>query len=119
MSDKLSTSVPPVVKTVMLNRAQDFRTLFANQSRMRIAPGEVVVTFCITDDVPNVGPILTDLVGVAMTPTHAKIMATIITDTLKLYEETFGAIPPPSTTPMDPKKVDEIVKKAFQFGTQT
>jgi hypothetical protein len=36
---------------------------------------------------------------------------------LKLNEETYGAIPPPSTTLMDPKKVDEIVKKAARFQT--
>jgi Protein of unknown function (DUF3467) len=100
-------------------RTPDFRTLFANQSRMRVAPGEVVMTFAIVDDVPNVGTILTELVGVAMTPTHAKTLAFILTETLKLYEETYGTIPQPSATPMDPKKVDEIMKKAARFDIQT
>jgi Protein of unknown function (DUF3467) len=99
-------------------RTPDFRTLFANQSRMRVAPGEVVITFAIADVVPNVGTILTELVGIVLTPTHAKTLAVILTDTLKLYEETYGAIPPPSTTVMDPKKVDEIQKKATQFDIQ-
>ncbi len=98
-------------------RAPEFRTLFANQSRMRVGPGEVVITFALADEVPNIGPLLTELVGIALTPTHAKTLAVILTDTLKLYEETFGAIPPPSTTLMDPKKVDEIVKKAAPFQT--
>ncbi|MDQ6702841.1 MAG: DUF3467 domain-containing protein [Pseudomonadota bacterium] len=119
MSDKPSTSSPsgPQIGAVNLNRPSDFRTLFANQSRMRIGPGEVVVTFAIADDIPNVGTVLTELVGIAMTPTYAKTMAFILTETLKLYEETFGAIPPPSATPMDPKKVDEIMKKAARFQT--
>lgn len=76
------------------------------------------MTFAIADDFPNVGTILTELVGIALTPTHAKTLAVILTDTLKLYEETYGAIPPPSTTLMDTKKVDEIVKKATQFDIQ-
>jgi hypothetical protein len=101
-----------------LGRTPDFRTLFANQSRMRIGPGEVVITFALADEIPNIGPLLTELVGIALTPTHAKILAVTLTETLKLYEETFGAIPPPSTTLMDPKKVDEIVKKATQFDIQ-
>jgi hypothetical protein len=99
-------------------RTPDFRTLFANHSRMRVGPGEVVITFGHADEIPNIGPLLTELVGIALTPTHAKTLAVILTDTLKLYEETFGAIPPPSTTLMDPKKVDEIVKKATQFDIQ-
>lgn len=98
-------------------RAPDFRTLFANQSRMRVGPGEVVITFALADEIPKFGLILTELVGIALTPTHAKTLAVILTDTLKLYEETYGAIPPPSSTQMDPKKVDEIVKKAARFQT--
>lgn len=85
---------------------------------MRVGPGEVVITFALADEIPNSGPlVLTELVGIALTPTHAKTLAVILTDTLKLYEETFGAIPPHSTTLMDPKKVDEIVKKAARFQT--
>ena len=117
MSDKPSIVLPSEPKPGTLTRAPDFRTLFANQSKIRVAPGEVVVTFAIADDVSNVGTILTELVGIALTPTHAKNMAFMLTETLKLYEETFGAILPPSTTPMDPKKIAEIVKKAAQFQT--
>ena len=56
----------------------------------------------------------TDLVlGVAMTPMHAKNLAVILTETSKLYEEHFGAIPPPPTIPsIDLRKVHENVKNA-------
>jgi len=76
------------------------------------------MTFAIADDFPN-GTILTELVGIALTPTYAKTLAFILTETLKLYEETYGAIPQPSATPMDPKKVEEIMKKAARFDFQT
>jgi hypothetical protein len=115
MTDKPSIVLPSEPKPGTLTRAPDFRTLFANQSRMRVAPGEVVMTFVIADDFPNVGTILTELVGIALAPTHAKALAFILTETLKLYEETYGAIPQPSTTPMDPKKVEEIMKTAARF----
>src|SRR5947208_967866 len=118
MNNNPSRSPPAEPKPGTLTRAPDFRTLFANQSRVRVAPGEVVMTFAIADELPNGGTILTELVGIALTPTHAKTLANILTETLKLYEETYGAIPPPSSIPMDPKKVDEIVKKVTQFDIQ-
>jgi hypothetical protein len=118
MSDKPSIALPSGPKPGTLTRAPDFRTLFANQSRIRVAPGEVVMTFAIADDVHNFGTILTELVGIALTPTHAKTLAFILTETLKLYEETYGAIPQSSTTPLDPKKFGEIIKKAAQFDIQ-
>lgn len=96
-------------------RTPEFRTLFANQSRLRVGPGEVVITFAYADEIPNIGQLLTELVGIALTPSHAKTLAVMLTETLKLYEETFGVIPPMPTTPLDPNKIDEIVKKAAQF----
>jgi hypothetical protein len=121
MSNNPTISPPsePKIGQVKFNRSSDFRTLFANQSRMRVGPGELSIIFAYTDDIPNVGKLLTELVGITMTPAHAKAMAIILTETLKLYEETYGAIPLPSTTPMDPKKVDEIMKKAARFDVQT
>jgi len=47
-----------------------------------------------------------------MTPTHAKILAVFLTEILKSYEETFGAIPPLPATPFDMQKVLENVKKS-------
>jgi len=111
MSDKPSTSVPPVHQ-IGFNRSQDFHTLFANQSRVTVGPGEITVTFSYVDNVPNIGQIVTELVGIAITPTHANTLAVILTEILKSYEETFGAIPPLPKTPFDMQKVRENVKNA-------
>ncbi len=86
---------------------------------MRVGPGEVSIIFAYADDIPSVGPNLTELVHIAMTPTHAKTMARVLTDVLKLYEEQFGTIPPHSATPLDPKKLDDIMKKATQSDNQS
>jgi Protein of unknown function (DUF3467) len=112
MSDKPSTSVPPAVQIGTFSRSQDFRTLFANQSRISVGPGEIGVIFSYVENIPNIGQILTELVSVVITPTHAKVMAAFLTESLKVYEETFGAIPLPAATPFDMQKVRENVKKA-------
>src|ERR1700730_14995757 len=117
MNNSPSRSPPAEPQIGGVTWTPDFRTLFANQSRMRVGPGEMVITIALADEILNIGPILTELVGIALTPTHAKTLVDILTDTLKLNEETYGAIPPPSTTLMDPKKVDEIVKRAARFQT--
>lgn len=79
---------------------------------MTVGPGEITVTFSYVDNIQNVGQIVTELVGIAMTPTHAKILAVFLTEILKSYEETFGAIPPLPATPFDMQKVLENVKKS-------
>jgi hypothetical protein len=111
MSDKPS-SMPLVVQTGAINRPPDFRTLFANQSRITVGPGEFTVIFSYVDNIPNVGQVITELIGVTVTPTHAKVLAAFLTESLKLYEETFGAIPSLPKTPFDMQKVRENVKKA-------
>jgi hypothetical protein len=112
MSDTPTTPVPPVGQIATFSRLQDFRALFANQSRVTVGAGEITLTFSYLDNVPSVGQILTELTAIEMTPTHAKRLADFLTEVLKLYEATYGAIPPPSTTPFDMQKVRENVKNA-------
>lgn len=43
---------PQITQQVMVTRAPDFKARYSNYFRMRIGPGECIVTFCTITDAP-------------------------------------------------------------------
>jgi hypothetical protein len=116
MSDDQRTRTHPAqaIAAGGWQRAPDYHSLFANQSRLRIGPGEFGLTFGQLDDVPGFGQFLCELVCITVTPTHAKRLAVILTEFVKAYEAHFGSIPPEPTTPIDIAKVSETIRQAME-----
>ena len=78
---------PPVT------RGPDYRIIFTNQSRMRLSPTEIALTFGYLDQLANApGPFIEEKVTLVFTPQHAKVLARSLTEIMKVYEDRYGTI---------------------------
>jgi hypothetical protein len=104
--DRSSQELPTPQIGVAIARSREYRPLFANNSRMRVGPGEITLIFSYIEEIPGgtSGPIMTDLINVSITPTHARRIAITLMETLKAYEVAFGAIPEEQISP--PQSLD-------------
>jgi hypothetical protein len=78
--------------------ADDFAVLYANDTQVQLSPWDFRLIFGLITDAPTPErlQVRIKLVGeVRMSPQHAKRVTKILTQQLKRYEDTFGAIPTP------------------------
>lgn len=94
-------------------RSNDFHNYFANQARVRVAPGEFTFTFSYMDETP-VGPLFTEIAGITLTPTTARRLWAILTEMLKGYETKFGKIGPEPTVGLDMAEINRGVEELLK-----
>jgi Protein of unknown function (DUF3467) len=100
MSDNQPPDQSQMIQMVGFARSPDFRYLFANNARLRVAPGEITLIFTYNDEPPP-GQTMTELTSVSLSPTHAKRLSVMLAEMLRAYEIKFGAIPPEPSSGVD------------------
>ena len=65
-----------------LNRSPDFRYIFTNGFQLQMTSNEVTLRLCIAEDAADSENSLLEMVGAVMTPTAAKLLASLLTETL-------------------------------------
>ena len=99
-------SEPPIV------RVSDFKRIFVNHIRARMAPAEFALSFGFTDDLPDGTKQSEENFQVIMTWPVAKALMLSLQQTVKLYEDANGDISLVGPRPVDQDKIlaamDEI-----------
>lgn len=80
-----------------ITRASDYKIVYANSIRVGMSTWDIQMGFGRLDTIPDptrTGPAtkIEDLVGVVITPTNAKVLATILKQIVDDYEEAFGKL---------------------------
>lgn len=101
-------------KTPTYQRHPQYIVLYANQSRLRMGPGEMVLTFGMTDDVPGVGTVIEDRIGIGMSPQHAKLLARALTEAVDQYETTHGEVVQADATPEQAKETSSRIQSVIE-----
>lgn len=83
---------PDAQKGGTYTRAKDFRVVYTNSFRLRIAQGEVAIAFGYQSELANDKSILTDEVEVVMAPLGIKFMVEALGQAVKEMEKQFGPI---------------------------
>jgi hypothetical protein len=99
-------NLPP---STIVGRDQNYRVVFANQSRIRLNPTEVSLTFSYMDEAPPGQTLLTEQVTITLTPEHTKALMLSLVEILKLFEKEYGHI----FIDLAPKQLD---MKAFHVA---
>ena len=82
-------------------RADDFASIYANDTQVQVSPWDVRLTFGLIDS-PRISerdaPVRVKEVGeVRLSPQHAKAVTLILMEQLQMYEKRFGIIPMPES----------------------
>jgi hypothetical protein len=95
-------------------RGKDYQTVFSNNSRMRLSPTEIALTFGYTDQLPgSPAPFNEEKVTVVFTPQHAKLLTISLAETIKIFEANYGPINIDTTQkPLSQDALLEAIKKA-------
>jgi hypothetical protein len=105
LTPKLPITPPEEPKIVRANvarfvvQAPQFASLYTNDTQVQVSPWDIRLVFGMISEPATVEkPTVTvHTVGeVRMSPQHAKVVAAILVQQIKLYEESIGPIPLPS-----------------------
>lgn len=77
-------------------RLEDFVTVYSNSVQLEVSPWDFKFVFGEIKEASPIKLSIRDLIGVYMSPQHAKVFADVLNKNLKEYEEKFGKIPGPS-----------------------
>jgi hypothetical protein len=80
-----------------------------------MAPGEITIVFSYGDE-PPIGPMLTEMTAISVTPTHARRIQVMLSEMLRAYEENFGQIPAEGVKPPNFAEVGERIEERIKSG---
>jgi hypothetical protein len=95
MSDPASPPTPPLLAqmpNVHVFRSQEWRSIYANNTKIRATASDLSVTFARTLERPIGIGAVEELVEVTMTPKNLKQALLTLEETIKCYEEIFGEV---------------------------
>ena len=81
--------------------APGFVSLYANDTQVQVSPWDIRLIFGVISEPATADrrTVIVKTIGeIRLSPQHAKAVAMILIQQLKLYEDTIGAIPLPSQT---------------------
>jgi len=73
-------------------RSPNYVSFYSNNSKQRLSPFDVVLTFSVINNPPNEEAFIEELCSVTFSPQHFKLLLAGMTTTLKTYESQFGEI---------------------------
>jgi hypothetical protein len=88
---------PPIV------RASDYRTIYANATRIGLSAYDVRLTFGIIVEAEPGKAVNQDQITVIMSPQHAKAVIKIMQDNLPIWEAQYGKMPDAKTKSLSNK----------------
>ncbi len=97
------TSNAPTNELPILNRATDYRSVYANNATFESSAFDIGITFGEILGIEGDRLIVEQHVKVIMSPLHAKLLFNVFRNTLKQYEATFGEIKPPTLKAAEPE----------------
>ena len=74
-------------KTINIARSSDYNIIYSDTARISISAYDIKVTFSLNETLPDGNTLITELVTVALSPLHAKVLADILSRNVVKYEE--------------------------------
>jgi len=104
----------PSTKQPKFFRLPDYKTIYANQGRVRISQNEIQIAFGIQDELPDAPIAVLEQIGVVLPPQYAKILSNILSETIKAYESQFGIIRVPEGSQIKAEDLKRLLAKKIE-----
>ena len=92
MSEQPPVPAFPVLAGIHVFRSQEWRSLYANNTKIRVTASDLAVGFARTLEFPVGVNAMEELVEIVMTPKNLKQLLITLEQTIESYEEIFGQI---------------------------
>ena len=91
--------------------SDEFFTVFSNHTRVAVSQTDLRMFFGETYPTAVGDTVITEVIGIVMTPQQAKAVLNLLAGTLAAYEKTFGEIKPPTGFPTQPMTAVQDAKE--------
>lgn len=74
-------------RSINVARSTDYGIIYSDTARISITTYDIKLTFSVNETLPDGNPLITEMVTVALSPLHAKVLAETLTRNVAKYEE--------------------------------
>jgi hypothetical protein len=94
-------AAPMMKRPAIRNKAERFFSIYTNSVQLEMTPWDLKFLFGTMTEATEQRLVVEDSCEVFMSPQHAKVLATLLVNNLKQYEDRFGKIPGPARGPAE------------------